>query len=376
MLKARMATSKILRASVGVLACTLLGCSFDSSGMPGPGSVSNSTLAADDTSGDSTGVSGEQEADTEDSGSSDATDGDDVVPADAELQISSEPFLDFGFTLLDETSTQTLVVENTGGVVASGIVAQSLAHPFSFLGRAFPGDGGSCQHELAPGETCTIVVAFQPGRPAIASAEIVLSYQGLEGVREAKRTVTGGGVSDNLIVNAGGEAGGTPPVGWIPVGPGSWTATACERAAPFGAPPGSPLAGDRCLGHADLPQGAVGDVVEIQQFVMLPDWDELIDAGLVRFELSSHARSRETGNDDWRVRAVFLDATAGLEPMFDTLWRTTTDWEAVEAAAVAPPTTRRVIIRLYCRMQLTGDHCDAFFDELFLRAVPDSPPGE
>jgi hypothetical protein len=64
-------------------------------------------LAAADTSGESTGMSPEAEADTEPEvmGSTDATEGDDVIPGDVQLQISGEPVLDFGLEEQPESET-------------------------------------------------------------------------------------------------------------------------------------------------------------------------------------------------------------------------------------------------------------------------------
>src|SRR5690606_26936453 len=174
---------------------------------------------------------------------------DDAPPADqAELHISHGPVLDFGFVLLGTPVSQTLTIENTGGAAASNIIAQPLPGPFSFVGGAYPGDGGTCTQALSPGESCTIIVELRANAPTSFAAELVRTHTHGDGrPGEAMRPLRGGGISDNLVVNGGGEEGGTPPTGWVPppdIGPGSWAATACERAAPLNAPPGTPLAGD------------------------------------------------------------------------------------------------------------------------------------
>mgnify|MGYP002621327537 FL=1 len=328
-----------LARSIPLLACCSTGCAFDTSGTPGQGLGQSGTSDVDDVDGGSASTTDATHESTETSAtvSSEDTDGDtEDVPSDqAVLQLSDAPVLDFGLVLLDTTVEHTITVQNTGTGEAYNLSAGTLSSPFGFVGGAYPGAGGTCKESLAAGESCTVVVELHPTIPTMASTELVLTYASGDTVPgEAKRPLTGGGVSGNLILNGDGELGGSPPAGgWIQNGPGSWFASACERAAPLGAPPGVPLAGERCLGHADVLNAPVGEETEIQQFIMLPDWDTAIDAGEVRFELSGFARSREIANDDWRVRTVFLDATAGLEPMQDTSWRTTADWERIEASA-------------------------------------------
>jgi hypothetical protein len=362
-------------SGVFVAVVLLLGCSFDASG-DGTAGVSGSVGDASQDGSDTGSEAGTDTttAVTGDTGSTESAD--DEMLEGPMLRISHGPTHDYGFVPLHDVALQTFAVVNTGAQAATSIAAHSLQGPFSFLGGSYPGTGGSCAHELAAGDTCTLVIEFSPTVPKLHETVLVLEYQGLLEALESGRRLTGGGIVENLIVNGDAERGGSPPAAWSVVtgdDAGNWAATDCYRATPQSVP----LSGDFCLGHVTMAGGEADDLEEtaIEQTLALVDWEDAIDRAELRFELSGAARSRYAENDEWRVWVEFLDAGHNpLESLYDTGWGWTEDWEFLHGQGVAPSTTRHVRVRLMCRITFQpSEFCDAFFDEMVLAAVPNEP---
>jgi hypothetical protein len=371
----------VRRIGSGVFAALvlLLGCSFDASGNGTAGVSGSMGDASQD--GSDTGSEAGTDTTTAVSGDTRSTDSaDDEMLTDTSsdvdgpmLRISHGPTHDYGFVPLHDDVLQTFEVMNTGARAATSIAAHSLQGPFSFPGGSYPGAGGSCEHELAAGDTCTVVVQFSPTVPKLHETLLLLEYRGLLETHESTRRLTGGGTVENLIVNGDAEQGGSPPVAWSVATGDDWAATDCGRATPQSAP----LSGDFCLGHVTMAGGEADDLEEtaIEQTLALVDWEDAIDRAELRFELSGAARSRYAENDEWRVWVEFLDAGHNpLESLYDTGWGWTEDWEFLHGQGVAPSTTRHVRVRLMCRITFQpSEFCDAFFDEMVLAAVPNEP---
>jgi N-acetylneuraminic acid mutarotase len=87
--------------------------------------------------------------------------------------------LDFGVRTLNSSTSLTLTIENSGLTAASDLEPdpdQELEAPFSLKGGFFPGVGGTCSSTLAPGASCTIVLAYNPTTDGEATGTFHLNY--------------------------------------------------------------------------------------------------------------------------------------------------------------------------------------------------------
>lgn len=92
------------------------------------------------------------------------------------LQISDGPFYSYGDVSVGNVGTHIFTVTNTGGGVASSMVAIPLSAPFNFSGGAYPGAGGTCGLSLAAGATCDLEIEFSPGSIAPFNGLIQIDY--------------------------------------------------------------------------------------------------------------------------------------------------------------------------------------------------------
>jgi hypothetical protein len=101
---------------------------------------------------------------------------------------ASETSVDFGKQAIGSATDRTITVTN-GGDVDSGRVSGTVWDPpFSFKGATdtgsganYPGTGGTCNTPLSPGQSCTLVLTFDPiGDPGMtfASTLVVEWYRG------------------------------------------------------------------------------------------------------------------------------------------------------------------------------------------------------
>ena len=287
----------------------------------------------------------------------DASEDDGSVTHAAILEISGDPVVQFGIVPIGSSMSVLLDVTNTGPGRATTISATPLAGPFSFVGGAYPGTGGTCEDGLDPGASCTVAVSFGAAAPAFTTGELRLDYDSDAGAGVATRVLRGGGESPNLVVNPGAESGSLAPWGGL----GEWS-TVCFEVAPH--------SGSRCF-------FAGGDVyaetqsVLFQDIVLDPSWAAAIDAGEVVLAFQAQARSRSLVlGDEWRVVVDFRDSRADLERMVDSNWQETYSWTPTSAEVVPPSGTRIVRVRLACLRPGIALYCDAYFDTLSLVASP------
>jgi len=102
-----------------------------------------------------------------------------ISPIRAQLGISDSPNYDFGSLLLNGSLSKTFVITNSGSGSATSVGAGSpaLSSPFSFVGGAYPGTGGTCTTTIVSQSTCTIVVRFNPTVEAADFQDVVrISY--------------------------------------------------------------------------------------------------------------------------------------------------------------------------------------------------------
>lgn len=275
---------------------------------------------------------------------------------DARLSLSDDPTFDFGTVEPAELQVGTLTVMNIGGAEATGIAAQALSGPFSYTGGSYPGAGGTCGASLAAGQSCTLDLAYLSAIPGLFEHELALTYdQG----PPATRTLAGvtHGVTDNLLVNPGGEDFGSPPPGWTDNGPGSW-------AAGLDSVQVDPHEGS---GYHYSGNGLILSDYSLVQDIDASAWAHAIDQGLMRFTFEGWARSLEVANDQSRLRVFFLDQAGAAIDGWDTDWQVNVAWTRHDMNATAPEGTRRIRVELGCTM-FAGLNCNAYFDALDLRA--------
>ncbi|HEY3358685.1 MAG TPA: choice-of-anchor D domain-containing protein [Polyangia bacterium] len=99
---------------------------------------------------------------------------------------------DFGRVGLGATATYTFYLTNVGLVAATALHPAALAAPFSAA-------GGSCGATLAPGEACSVVVAFTPTAAPSATATLSLDYDDGAQTRTVSRAVAGAGASGAVL---------------------------------------------------------------------------------------------------------------------------------------------------------------------------------
>ena len=133
----------------------------------------------------------------------------------ASLLISSSPEFDFGTKPLGSTTEQTLTVSNTGGTNASSIVGAGLATPYRYKGGTYPGTAGTCSTVIAPGATCTIVVAYAPTTTGASTSDAEITYFDGLGTQMSARTLKGNAVTPATLAVSDGPSYdfGSQPIG-------------------------------------------------------------------------------------------------------------------------------------------------------------------
>ncbi|MBI4508670.1 MAG: choice-of-anchor D domain-containing protein [Deltaproteobacteria bacterium] len=123
------------------------------------------------------------------------------------LAISQSPPLDFGTRAIGSSTDRTLVLINVGLFPASAISPQAIAGPFSFKGGAYPGTGGTCGSDLAPSDSCIVVLTHAPTVAGGANATLELKYDDGAGTRVLSMELAGTAVPPARLV-VEGEASG------------------------------------------------------------------------------------------------------------------------------------------------------------------------
>lgn len=133
---------------------------------------------------------------------------------------------DFGSVSVDSAADHVFTIVNENTVTGVFHSNEPLSAPFSFKGGAdFPGEGGTCSGTgLAPGESCTYIVTFDPTSVGLFDEELLISYffvadsgaaQGKKNLPLASLNLSGTGVeaqtsgllsrpgSDDLVISDG-----------------------------------------------------------------------------------------------------------------------------------------------------------------------------
>jgi len=123
----------------------------------------------------------------------------------AVLTISDGPTYNFGIVAINSSNDKTFTVINSGTSTASAMAEgnPALGSPYGYKGGAFPGTGGTCSTLLLSGESCTLVVTFQPTSAGATSETVRLSYNDGTGTTQtATRALLGSTASGAVLVYA------------------------------------------------------------------------------------------------------------------------------------------------------------------------------
>lgn len=113
----------------------------------------------------------------------------------ATLSISGSPSYDFGTIIVNAVQEATLTVSHMSGIVPASGVSGSLTSGFNFKGGSYPGVGGDCGTSIAVGQTCNIVVVFQPTSAGAHSSNININYNNGATATSTSRIVSGTAVN-------------------------------------------------------------------------------------------------------------------------------------------------------------------------------------
>ena len=320
----------------------LAACYLDTSGLGSSGSL----IGNDDATG------GETSAGPVDSANS--ADGSAGLGDQAQLSLWATPYR-FERLLPGQEARATLTVRNTAEVEARGITAAPLLAPFGYTGGRFPGSAGDCTSVLPANSSCTVEVSFRPSTPGGFEAPLMLV---VDNGPEATGILEGRAESDNLLVNPGGEDQGSPPPGWTVTGPGIWAA-----GMPLDEP--APFAG---VGYLGSYEGPNNEPYRLRQDVAIDQWAPTVDRGGVRMMFRGQACSYLEDNDLYRFIVQYLDDDDEVLDTWNSDWQTGPSWQPYTDDRIVPTGTRVVRVLLSCQKG-GGQICDAFFDELDLRAT-------
>lgn len=281
----------------------------------------------------------------------DATSGDPATTSAggaALLVLSDVPQFDYGNVAPGNQTAHTFTLTNEGDAEATGISSMSMAAPFNVT-------GGTCSASLTTNTSCTIDVSFAPADLGPYSGGLSVTHDDGEVSCDLLGSATG--QSGNLILNPGGEAFGNPPQSWSNVGSGAWVAGPAEAGSP------AVWAGS---GYLAASAGPDSQAYVLRQDVSVSQWSSLIDQGLLRLSFQGEARSQDFENDFHRIRIQYRDGGNVLDT-WDTDWQGASTVQLYTVDRIPPAGTRTVRVDLFC-VKYWGTVCDAFYDQLDLRA--------
>ncbi len=92
------------------------------------------------------------------------------------ITISNSPVYDYGTQAVGASVDHSFTISNTGGVPATSISQNAMAIPFSYKGGSYPGTGGNCGTNLAPGASCSVIITYSPVATGLQSQNFQLDY--------------------------------------------------------------------------------------------------------------------------------------------------------------------------------------------------------
>ena len=361
----------LLLMLLGVAACT-----FDSSGDGvstglGPetsgGSTSGQSSSAPDLDA-TTAVDGDADAHTDETSTTapvvddTSTSGD---PSLAVLELSDQTTLDFGGVPLEAQEKRLVTLSHVSGDMPADSLAWALGGPFSFTGNGFPGEGGDCNAALAPGDSCTLELAFVPEQPGVANGLLTMHYFDGASEQTTSLSLAGAGVGSgpNLLVNAAAQqctANGMEPPGWELVHAG-WI---CH--CPSGNDAVAPRSGS-CALYGNTASGG-GGTFQMRQDVDVSGFESAFATGDFGFEFRGWGLKQNL-NRRYRMDVVYLDAQGDVLASWSTGDQSHESWTEHLDRRAAPADTRTVSVRLFSNKGLSGSYTHAYFDDLELRPV-------
>jgi hypothetical protein len=332
-------------------------CSFDVDGSGnnpnlGPDSASGSTSDDAESGGDpSTTDPPATSSEDEESGTSLPSETTDDPPGEPARLVFAPDELDFGNIAAGGDEVRELVMRNAGGSTA--LIITNVLIPSAFgLANGYPGAGGDCGEELAPGQSCTLGVGFHPDAigPYAANLDIAY-YDGIDlgqPVTAPPVPLRGGGVgeTENLVVNPSAESSID-----------AWTMMDSTWEA---------ITGDFVDGSYAFEAGnpALG-VTTLTQTIGLGAWTDPLATGGMHFRFGGSAKAPESGSA-YRVDLDF--GTGAVTPMMGT----SAAWDTANVTGPVPIGATSVTITLQCTAGALNA-CGARFDALALSLVYPPP---
>lgn len=102
----------------------------------------------------------------------------------------------FGSVLQGTAVDQTFTLVNQGQLTATGLNAIGITAPYSFVGGAFPGSGGTCGSTLSGNSsTCTLVVRYLPTTTGYTTSTLSILYNNSLSQQAAPLSISGTGTA-------------------------------------------------------------------------------------------------------------------------------------------------------------------------------------
>lgn len=321
-------------------------CSFDSTGVGSSSSASPGNSSED---GDATASEGGGTT----AGAGSASEGVDEGSTGASVEhpsveISDGPSFAFGSSVLGEPVEHAFTITNEGLGEATALQIEDLGGPLSV--------SHDCGEVLAPSASCEARVTFTAQAFGDYAGELKVGFQDAGVASSVSRPLTarGTGVTENLLINGGGEEGmplTIPPEGWMAISGPNWSSNAN--------PPGGPLEGARTISAGWGPPRL--SAFTLQQRVPVASLTTWADAEGVRFHYRAFHRAQNAGDDPTWVILSFHDAAGAELEVHSSPANTLAAWVQSEGEWVAPPNTHRVQMLLVCE-RLVLDVCSGYFD--------------
>ncbi len=122
-----------------------------------------------------------------------------TVTSSVSISISDGPAYDFGNRLINSATNKIFTLTNTGNSPATSVGPglPVLNAPFSYVGGAFPGSGGTCTSSLVGNSSCSFVIVFQPTSVQSYSDVIRIQFNDGAGQQTITRSITGAGINSS-----------------------------------------------------------------------------------------------------------------------------------------------------------------------------------
>jgi alpha-tubulin suppressor-like RCC1 family protein len=123
----------------------------------------------------------------------------------ANLSISDGATYNYGSIVVGYTVTKTFTITNVGGVAATAMAGAALSAPYSYLGGAYPGTGGTCGATLGAAGTCTVLVKYSPTSAVVSNSTFQMNYNDSSIATNSQRAITGSGATITKIAGGTGH---------------------------------------------------------------------------------------------------------------------------------------------------------------------------